>query len=170
MRPNALSRFLLMIFLCNGLAAAGQIEVSYSEKQDKTVLFYKVKGIDSVKIPGKWEEDVRDLTKAIYLKKDDKLIGFRIDPMKKKYDDAGCLRSYVTDKAQDLKSWKYELLSTDNNSYQLYKVLGQRHPDYNQVALLGCRGAYTYNIVCYGPADEATKSDFLIQLFQKTTP
>lgn len=159
----------MLIFLCNGFAAAGQIAVSYSEKQDKTVLFYKVKGIDSVKIPGKWEEDVRDLAKAIYLKKDDKLIGFRIDPKKKKYE-AGCLKSYVADKANDLKSWKYELLSTDDQSYQLYKVLGERHPDYNQVALLGCRGAYTYNIVCYGQADDATKSRFLTELFRQITP
>lgn len=151
------------------IPASAQISISYSEKHDKTVLFYKVKGIDSVKFPGKWEEDVRDLTKAFYLKKDDKHIAFRIDPKKKKYA-SDCLSSFVTDKVKSLKNWKVALLSTDNLTYQLYKINGERHPDYNQVALLGCRGEYTYNIVAYGAADDDSKSRFLIELFQQITP
>ncbi|RZJ67207.1 MAG: hypothetical protein EOO50_06705 [Flavobacterium sp.] len=161
-------RFLFLAFIIS-FSAQAQISVSYSEKQDKTILFYKVKGIDSVKIPGKWDEDVRDLTKAFYLKKDDKHIAFRIDPKKKKYA-TDCLKSYVSDKTKSLKSWKYDLLSTDGSTYQLYKVTSERHPDFNQVAILACRGEYTYNIIAYGPADDAAKSQFLIDLFQQITP
>ena len=159
----------LFLALFATFCASSQISVSYSEKQDKTILFYKVKGIDSVKIPGKWSEDTRDLTKAFYLKKDDKHIAFRIDPKKKKYA-TDCLKSYVSDKAKSLSSWKFQLLSTDNSTYQLYKVTSERHPDFNQVAILACRGDYTYNIVAYGADDDAAKSQFLIGLFEQIKP
>lgn len=160
---------LLFLALLATVWVSAQISVSYSEKQDKTILFYSVKEIDSVKLPGKWTEDTRDLAKAFYLKKDDKHISFRIDPMRKVYS-VDCLKQFIADKKKAYKRWKFETLSTDDSTYQLYKISGERHPDSGQVTLMGCRSGYTFNIVAYGNADDASKSQFLIELFQQITP
>lgn len=167
---------LLILCLTISFSVSAQVQkVGYSEKDDFTALFYSVKGIDTVKIPGNWERDKRDLATSVYLTSPDHNIGFYIDTKSKKYKAASkeseALKLYVSDKLKKIqRAWEVELLGTDNESYQLYKIKSLRHPDGNQVALLGSRGKYTYNIVCYGAMDDKTKSDFLIHFFTKTKP
>ena len=166
----------ITILFLTVLSANSQVQkVGYSGKEDYTVLFYSVKGIDTVKIPGSWERDKRDLATAVYLTGPANQIGFYIDTKSKKYKSAAteseALKLFVSDKIKKIKrAWDVELLGTDNETYQLYKIKSPRHPDANQVALLGSRGKYTYNIVCYGAMDDNLKSEFLISLFTKTTP
>lgn len=167
-------RFLLIALIAVGASAQVQ-KVGYSEKGDYTLLYYSVKNIDTVKIPGNWERDKRDLATSVYLTNPHSDIAFYIDTKNKKYASAAneseALKLYVTDKTHKIKkSWEIELLDTDNETYQLYKIKGLRHPDGNQVALLGSRGKYVYNIVCYGAIDDNLKSEFLIRLFKNTTP
>ena len=166
----------LSLYLLVSLSAAAQVQkVGYSEKDDLTLLFYSVKDIDTVKIPGNWERDKRDLATAVYLKSASGEIGFYIDTKSKKLnavpDEAVALKLFTSDKIKKLqRSWEVEVLATDNLSYQLYKIKGLRHPDGNQLALLATRGRYTYNIVCYGAMDDSVKSEFLINFFKKTIP
>lgn len=164
------------IALILSISAWAQVQkVGYSEKGDYTLLYYSVKNIDTVKIPGNWERDKRDLATSVYLTNLNSDIGFYIDTKNKKYasatTEAEALKLYVSDKTNKIKrTWEVELLDTDHETYQLYKIKGLRHPDGNQVALLGSRGKYVYNIVCYGAIDDKLKSEFLIRLFKNTTP
>jgi len=163
----------LFFLLAASVTVCAQVQkVGYSEKDDYTLLYYTVKDIDTVSIPGKWERDKRDLATSVYLTNETNNIGFYIDTKSRKYktavSDSEALALFVSDKIKKLRrSWDVELLSTDNATYELYKITGLRHPDGNQVALLGSRGKYTYNIVCYGPMDDKSKSEFLIQFFTK---
>lgn len=167
------SLFACLIFV---LAASAQVQkVGYLEKSDQTLLFYSVKRIDTVKIPGNWERDKRDLATSVYLTGPLHNIGFYIDTKNKKYvaaaSEAEALILYVADKTKKIKkAWEVELLATDNETYQLYKIKGLRHPDGNQLALWGSRGRYVYNIVCYDAVDDATKAEFLIRLFTNIQP
>ncbi len=150
-------------------------KVGYDEKNNYTLLFYSVKGIDTVKIPGNWERDKRDLATSVYLKNPYNEVGFYIDTKSKKYrsaaTEAEALKLYASDKIKKIqKAWEVEILATDNESYQLYKIKSARHPDGNQIGLFGTRGEYVYNIVCYGAIDDNIKTEFLIKLFQNTKP
>ncbi|MBD3583258.1 hypothetical protein [Flavobacterium selenitireducens] len=167
---------LLIIAFVTSISIHAQVQkVGYSEKDNLTALYYSVKAIDTVKIPGNWERDKRDLATSVYLTSPDRNIGFYIDTKSKKYkaasNESEALKLYVADKLKKIRrAWEVDLLATDNQSYQLYKIKNLRHPDGNQVALWGSRGRYTYNIVCYGAMDDTTKSEFLIHFFTNTKP
>lgn len=168
-------RFIL-IAIFSSLSVSAQVQkVGYDAKNDYTLLFYSVKHIDTVKVPGNWERDKRDLATSIYLTNPYNNVGFYIDTKSKKYktaaSEAEALKAYTDDKISKIKrSWDVELLTSDNETYQLYKIKNARHPDGNQVALLGSRGNYVYNIVCYGEIDDNLKSEFLIRFFKNTKP
>ena len=169
-------RFTFFLLLAIVSASAQVQKVGYDPQRDLTMLYFSVKGIDTVKIPGNWERDKRDLATSVYLKSADNSIGFYIDTKNKAYAAAGSeaesLKRFVSDKTKKFSrsGWDFELLGTDSETYQLYKIKNLRHPDANQVALLGSRGRFTYNIVCYGTMGDNLKADFLIRLFQNTLP
>ncbi|RZJ71418.1 hypothetical protein [Flavobacterium sp.] len=170
--PTRITLIALFIFV----SAFSQVQkVGYDEKNNFTLLYYSVKGIDTVKIPGNWERDKRDLATSVYLKNPYNEIGFYIDTKSKKYKSAAteaeAMKLYSTNRIKKIKkAWEVDLLATDNESYQLYKIRSARHPDGNQIGLFGTRGNYVYNIVCYGAIDDNLKIEFLIKLFQNTKP